>query len=144
MAQSIFQDEKYLIFDKYTKRLVKEIDTYGLEKREKNIQNWLKGRLQMEQLALKYKMELKTPFPIFARRDDIDNIKWIKSTIDGKEVIWGIWAGEEHIKLPYEGENRHVFNEGYLDFLTEGFTDKPEAKDMMAKLFVTFDAKETR
>jgi len=144
MGQSIYADKEYKIFDKYTKKLVLEIETYSLEKREQSIVNWLKGRSQMEQLALKYKMELTAPYPLFARRDEINKIKWIKSEINGEELIWGIWAGEDHVKLPYEGENRHVFNEGYLDFLSCGYKDKEKAKTNFAKLIASFNGKEIR
>ena len=144
MPQSIYQDDQYKIFNKYTKKLMREIDTYSLEKREQSISNWLKGRNQMEQLALKYKMELNTPYPLFARRDEINNIKWIKATVGGEEIIFGIWKGEDHIKLPYEGENRHVFNDGYLDFLTHGSKNKTKAKNIMAKTIASFDGKEIK
>ena len=144
MGQSIYSDEKYRVFDKYTKKLIKEIDTYSLDKREQNIANWLKGRSQMEQLALKYSMKLTAPYPLFARRDEVNNIKWIKTTINGEDLIFGIWAGEDHIKLPYKGENRHIFNEGYLDFLTSGSKNNEKAKTTMAGLIASFNGKEIK
>ena len=140
MAQSIYQDKDYLIFDKYTKKLNRTIESMNLDDRDKHITNWLKGRARMEQLALKYKMELNKPYPIWARRDDIAHIKWIKSMIDGDEIVWGLWSGEDHTKI----DGKHVFNETYLNFLAQGYKDKEKAKTMLAKLMAGFDGKVVR
>ena len=140
MAQSIFQDKRYLEFDKYTKTLMRNWKKYNMDEQDRHTNNWLKGRQKMEQLAQAYGMELKTPYPKFARKQDLDNIVWVKSKIGDQDLEWGIWEGEDHVLVG----KKHVFNQNFLDYMTFGIKDPEKANKKLAELIVLFNGAEMK
>ena len=137
MAQSFWSDPEYQKFKRYTAKLQKEYEKGGDSEFPEKIKNWKRGLEKMKQLATGYGMKYDKPLPLFASGDLIEKITWVKSKFKGKELIYGLWDGEDHVKI----DGKHVMNKHMLSFFVEEITNKEEAKAKLYEIMVIFDAK---
>lgn len=144
MAQTIFTDKQYIEFDKYQRFVMKNWKKFDMDEQEKHRENWKRGREKMEQLAQSYGIELKTPYPKFARMQELAEIQWISSKVGDEKLVWGLWDGEDHVKVKKDGKSKHVFSKTYLDFMTDGIKNAEVANQKIAELIVLFDGAELK
>ena len=64
----------------------------------------------------------------------------MKSKIGDEYLKWGIWEGEDHVKV----NGNHVFNQSYLDYMTDGAKNSQEAGEKLAGLITIFDGVEMK
>ena len=136
-AQSFWSDPAFQAFKAYTDKLQKMYDDGKHTEVAEKVKNWKKGLEKMKQLAMGYGMKYDKPLPMFASGDLIEKITWVKSKFKGKELVYGIWDGADHVKV----DGKHVMNQHMLDFFVEGITDKEKAKAKLFELMVVFDGK---
>ena len=139
----IIEEEKYVEFVKYTEKLNKTYKKMHQSELTRHIENWLKGRKQIEQISIAYDDDVEFPEPIFMEKPNSDlpfdkigeehGILWFDPKVDGIRKV-GVWGGATK-----RDKNGHILLNANFSMRIFGGCDVDNARKRLY-LIDTFDA----